>query len=485
MLDYILAKYRPDPDLPARAFKLLLNRKMLFGELYDVLPYHFHDENNAGNDYIPLKERKPSVRSNLVKTVVDDSVSLLFSEGHFPEVSSGDDTLDDALGQIIKDAKVKDVMIDAATRGSVGSVAILVRFLSRRVFLSVMETTYLTPTWKRDEPDVLERITELRKTTGRELRDAGYTVADEKLDTVYLFKREWTTSEEVWFAPLERSEWQDRKPFTVDAERTRQHTLGFVPVIWIKNLPGGDEIDGEATFPRAAVSTVVDIDYQMSQAGRGLKYSSDPTLLIKEPAFSDDKVVRSASNAITVNADGDAKLLEISGTASAAVIEYVNSLRGMALEAMHGNRTNADKLSAATSGRALELMHQALIWLADRLRSSYGEGALLSLYRMIIAGAQKYPITINGEQLALPTGKQLRLRWPSWFPPTEQDQLAGAQAIESRIKSGTMSVETAVTVTAADFDIEDIPQEMALIDADRKRILADMPEAQVTANASV
>ena len=69
-----------------------------------------------------------------------------------------------------------------------------------------------------------------------------------------------------------------------------------------------------------------------------------------------------------VSEKGDARLLEIGGTASAAVIEYVRTLRELALESVHGNRANADRLTAAQSGRALELMNQGLIWLADNLR---------------------------------------------------------------------------------------------------------------------
>jgi hypothetical protein len=81
-------------------------------------------------------------------------------------------------------------------------------------------------------------------------------------------------------------------------------------------------------------------------------------LLIKEPASSDNEIVKGAGNALVVSEKGDAKLLEIGGTASAAVIEYVRTLRELALESVHGNRANADRLTAAQSGRALELMNQ-------------------------------------------------------------------------------------------------------------------------------
>ena len=154
-------------------------------------------------------------------------------------------------------------------------------------------------------------------------------------------------------------------------------------MVWVRNLPGpsstGDPADGACTF-RAAIETQIEIDYQLSQAGRGLKYSSDPTLLIKEPATTDNEIIKGAGNALVVTEKGDAKLLEIGGTASAAVIEYVRTLREFALESVHGNRANADRLTAAQSGRALELLNQGLVWLADNLRTSYGEARCCHLH---------------------------------------------------------------------------------------------------------
>src|SRR6185437_5581811 len=173
----------------------------------------------------------------------------------------------------------------------------------------------------------------------------------------------------------------------IDEARTVHHGLGFVPLVWVRNLPGpsatGDANDGACTF-RAAIETQIDIDYQLSQAGRGLKYSSDPTLLIKEPATSDSEIIKGAGNALVVSEKGDARLLEIGGTASSAVIEYVRTLRELALESIHGSRASPERLTAAQSGRALELLNQGLIWLADNMRTSYGEAGLLPLARLIV-----------------------------------------------------------------------------------------------------
>ena len=338
------------------------------------------------------------------------------------------------------------------------------------MFISVLPSMHLTPTWKPEEPDTLAAVTERRKVTGKQLQDAGYSIPDEDQATQFWFSRLWSDDEETWLTPVKVT---DKDAVAVrDDLRSVQHGLGFVPIIWIKNLPGGDEIDGAPTFTRDALATVIEIDYQYSQAGRGLRYSSDPTLLIKEPTFSGREMIRSASNAITVDKDGDAKLLEINGSAASAVLEYVKALRETAIESMHGNRSNADKLSAAQSGRALELMHQALIWLSDKLRSSYGEGALLSLLKMIIKGAQRYPITIDGKAKPLNPSAQIGLTWPAWFPATADDKNTLALAIQSHRASGTLSVETAVASIASIYDIENVQAELAKIKADQAEAMS-------------
>ncbi|MFC4526404.1 phage portal protein [Dyella halodurans] len=475
MLETLRKQLPADKDLPARAARIDLLMRVLDGTIYDVLQYEFHQEQNGAGEYVRLCERRPSVRTGIIRTVVDDSVSLLFSEGHFPTVQAENERVVEALKAVTKDMQLNLIMVDAATRGSVGSICIWIRFLSKRVFATVLDTGMLTPIWKKDEPDVLERVEERRKVTGKQLTAAGYAGMDDA--TTYWFQRHWDASAETWFVPLPVSD-AEAQP-AVDEGKTVTHNLGFVPMVWIKNLPGGNDIDGQATFDDDAVNTVMEADYQLSQAGRGLKYSSEPTLLLKEPAQSEGNFVRSATNAIVVDKDGDAKLLEINGTASEAVIKYVEKLRELAIEHLHGNRSNADKLSAAQSGRALELLHQPLIWLADRLRVTYGEGGLLKLYRMIVAGSQKFPLTIDGENFGkLDTSPKLSLNWPAWFPPTAGDLQTLAQALSELIDGGVLSRQTAIKSIAAVFDIEDVAAEQLLIDAERKKLLAELPTPQ-------
>lgn len=465
MFDTICNLIPRDTDYSPRTRALDILRRVLNGTFYDVLPYQFHEERTAAGEYIPLRNRRPSVRYALCRVVVEDSVSLLFSEGHFPTIDSSDRDVATVLADIVKETRLNQVMVDAALRGAIGSVAVLLRVLRGRVFFDVIDTVFLTPVWDAASPDTLVSVTEKYKVPGSILATSGYEIAQP--DSDYWFMRRWDVQDEVWYIPCLVS--QPGNP-AVDEARSVHHGLGFVPLVWVRNLPGastsGDPVDGACTF-RAAIETQIEIDYQLSQAGRGLKYSSDPTLLIKEPATSDTEIIKGAGNALVVSENGDAKLLEIGGTASAAVIDYVRTLREMALESVHGNRANADRLTAAQSGRALELMNQGLIWLADNLRISYGEGALLSLARMVLRAAELYPLNVMGQPIPnLDPSTRLTLKWPHWYPATADDRQKDAQTLSTLAAAGQISRETAVKAIADTYDIEDVSAELARIDDD-------------------
>jgi len=464
MFDTLRSLIPRDPDLPARAHEIAVLRHVLDGTLYDALPHEFHTERGPGGEYIPLRLRRPSVRYNLCRVVVEDAVALLFSDSHFPTIDSPDAAVRAALADLIKDTRLNEVMIAAAVAGSVGSVALWLRVLRGRAFVSVLDTVFLTPEWRADAPDELARVTERYKVPGRALAEAGYTIAEP--EATHWFQRVWDEEAETWFLPHPVG--APGSP-AIDPARSVRHGLGFVPIVWVRNLPGpsssGDAADGACTF-RPAIETAIEIDYQLSQAGRGLKYASDPTLLIKEPAAADGKLLRGAANALVVSEKGDAKLLEIGGTATQAVIAYVRTLREFALESMHGSRASAERLAAAQSGRALELMNQGLIWLADRLRVSYGEGALLTLARMLLRASRVYPLRALGAPLPpLDPAARLSLKWPRWYAPSAEDRERDARTLATLAAAGHISRESAVQAIADTYDIADVPAEIARIAA--------------------
>lgn len=465
MFETICELIPQDADIAARARTLDILNRVLAGRLYDVLPYQFHEERSVSGEYIPLRQRRPSVRYNLCRIVVEDSVALLFSEGHFPTIDCADTRARAVLAEVIKEARLNLVLTEAAIRGAVGSVALLLQVLEGRVFVQVLPTACLTPIWDPKQPDTLQRVVERYKVSGGHLASIGYAIDDP--GATYWFEREWNADSEIWFQPQLVGNDASR---LVDDCRSVCHGLGFVPIVWIRNLPGfsstGDAADGACTFS-AAIESQIEIEYQLSQAGRGLKYSSDPTLLIKEPISRDNQIIKGAANALIVSEKGDARLLEIGGTASAAVMEYVRSLREFALESMHGSRANADRLTAAQSGRALEMMNQGLIWLADNLRTSYGETALLSLARMVLRASQVYRLRVMDREVEpLDPCIPLTLKWPRWYAPTADDRQKDAMTLATLVSGGELSRETAVKALADTYDIEDVPSELARIAAE-------------------
>lgn len=64
-------------------------------------------------------------------------------------------------------------------------------------------------------------------------------------------------------------------------------------------------------------------------------------------------------------------------------------------------------------------MHQPLIWLADRMRTSYGEHGLLSLLRMVVAVRSRMELRFrDGEAVPeLVPAALVSLRWPPVVPP--------------------------------------------------------------------
>jgi hypothetical protein len=465
MFDTLCDLVPRDNDYPDRVRILTILTRLLQGKIYDVLPYHFHEERSESGEYIPLRQRRPSVRYPLCRIVVEDSVSLLFSEGHFPTIDSSDRTVRSVFANIVKETRLNLLMTEAAMTGAKGSVALLLRVLKGRIFVDVLDTTYLTPTWDPTEPDTLARVDERYKVAGGDLIRNGYDIDDP--DGQYWFSRCWDRDGEIWFEPIPVDK-PSRPP--IDTIRSVSHRLGAVPIVWIKNLPGepatGDKSDGACTFA-AAMHSQVEIDYQLSQVGRGLKYSSDPTLLLKDPTLPDGELIKGAGNALIVSEKGDARLLEIGGTASAAVIEYVRTLRELALESIHGNRASPDKVAAAQSGRALELLNQGLIWLADNLRTSYGEVGLLQLARLIVRASQTYTLVVFGEEIAsLDSTASISLKWPRWYPTTADDRQKDVQSLTSLVAAGCIGRETALKAIASYYDIEHVEDQSLLATPD-------------------
>ncbi|CAI9121037.1 phage portal protein [Brytella acorum] len=439
--------YVAPPGLPARAARLLALERVLSGTQYDVLPNPFSRERSGAGEYIPLALRRPSVRTNLCRIVVDEAVSLLFGDTHWPSLVAADSRTVRGLVAFARDVGLPSLMTEGAIRGAVGSVAILFEVAHHVPRLSILNTAYLTPRWDTQTGILLE-VVERYQVIGHVLAEQGHVITSDMLEAHFWWKRVWDVDSCTVFVPTPLGE----EPSVPDTLRSIHHGLGFVPIVWTRNLSttGMGEPDGECTFERA-IDTVIEADYLLSQAGRGLKYGSDPTLVLKTNGFPENDVRQGgAASALTLPPEGDAKLLEINGNAAGAVLAHYRELRQLVLEQLHGNRAHGDRLSAGQSGRALEMMSQPLIWLADRLRHSYGEGGLIPIYRMAcrFSSVLEDGLYLGGEMVRSMDPNGLALHWPPWFAPGEMELLSLAQGLVAAWRGGILSRETAVRLYA-------------------------------------
>jgi hypothetical protein len=112
----------------------------------------------------------------------------------------------------------------------------------------------------------------------------------------------------------------------------------------------------------------------------------------------------------------------------------------------------------------LELLNQGLIWLADNLRISYGEVALIQLARLIARASQTYQLVVLGEEIApIDPSVSLSLKWPRWYPSSAEDRQKDAQSLTTLIAAGCISRETVLKAIASSYDIEFLEDENDLV----------------------
>jgi len=459
-----------DKDWSNRESRLHIYKMFLNGTIYDNLS-PFHQEYNSPSDqssYVKLSLRRPSVIYPIPKIIVDETTSMLFSEDHFPIVRCEHEETTNFLRYITDTCNLRYSMLDAAKIGSIGSVCVLIKILEGKYYFEVLGTCDMQPYFNNMRPDELSRIIQRKKTDGSTLSSEGYDIPKEDLKKKFYIQREWTITQEIYYTPWKCEENEGHTP-KIDPSRTTIHNFGFVPAVWIRNTPRTCHIDGDCTFA-PIIDTCVEIDYQLSQLGRLLKYNSDPTLVIKNPGILEGNQLIKGVGSLNLDEKGDAYLLEMSNGATSAVIDYVRCLREFALEAVRGNRANPDKLSAIHSGKALQMLNSPLISFVDELRLSYGEYGLMRIYCMVLSiyKLMKGQLDTGDYKPAdAPCDGHLKLDWPDWYPATPQDKLQQAQTLSSLRKDKIISGETAVTAVADQYNIIDITSELEAIQDER------------------
>lgn len=436
--------------------RLDLYDRLLDGTFYDHLKYAFYDEmegSGEGRSLIPIAERRPSAQFRLPRMVSRWSARKLFAGRHRPKIrlpkgTDGKQTKNSKplanLNGMLRRARFWQTMAEAVLRGSVGSVGVTFRVedtgAKARLVLTVWKAKYCQPSF--DEFRQLAQLRIAYHTSGAGLM-AGGTTKDHNgaaiaATSTYWFIRDYTKESEVTYAPPLKDEWNPCDGFVGDAsknlipgpDKTVEHKLGFVPGHWFINLAGGEGEDGDCTWSDA-IPNSIEMDYTLSQLGRGTRYNAAPQLVVIGNLLNGE-ITRGPMSALQVGAGykeedgqtigaGDAKLLEMTGTGIKAGLELIDKLRNFALEQIAAARKDPDKMKAPLSGRAMEYLDEESNDLVMDLRSQYGEDGALVLIRKIALAA----VLMNDKEAGT-----LKLQWPRLFQPTPDELFALVQALQ-------------------------------------------------------
>lgn len=399
--------------------------RTLMGNQYAHLRYPFYFEVDPSNkQYIPLNERRPSVIYRLGASVVQDTVDKLFSGRHWPHYKGQNESLIEELETLTRKTNLEPAMRKAAFIGSIGSSFVTFKFVNNVLSFDVWNPKNCLPVF--DETGELEEVKIFYKAKVDSLLALGYKLNEQQVAAGDLWwGKRYTKTEEILYVPSTEADPPAWDEWPVDQARSKAHDLGFVPGRWIENLPGGVFPDGACTFENLLEMTV-EIDYQLSQAGRGFKYSAAPQLAVRGLANMEIRpngrtIVRSPANILEltpgddVTKPGDAKLLEMQGQGLRATMEYVKLLRGYALETTKGSRKDPERLTAIPmSGKAMEALEEELLDLVQSLRESYGDHGLLPLLKLVMRAGEKLGIVKNYNEKDF---DDIQLLWPKVFLP--------------------------------------------------------------------
>lgn len=434
-----------------RFWRLERYDRLLSGTFYSHLPYAFYDEvegTRGMERMVPMANRRPSTQYRIPTMVARMTARKLFAGRHVPRVKHPDTASQKFARRVCRRAKLYQMMMDIAVAGSVGSVAatfvVYGKGDNQRVKICYYNAKFCEPSF--DTKGELSRLV-VQYVTDRNALIAlgdGHGISEQDPNQSFWFRREWTTDQEITYQPVPHSDWNpvdgwsaaaDQTSWTEWEEQTTSHGLGFVPGHWFKNLAGGTGIDGCSTWG-PAIPNSIDIDYTLSQIGRGVRYNAAPQLVVIGETLAvgaaagggnDADITRDPMTYIRLPAGfknedgdeygrGDAKLLEMTGTGIEAGLKYVDKVRKDALEQITAARKDPEQMKGPMSGRAMEYLDDDWHDLVMELRTAYGEEGMLCLLRKMVAACAREAGTNIDYKV-----DGLMLRWPRLFQPTPTD----------------------------------------------------------------
>lgn len=417
---------------------------------------------------LPLRDKAPSVRLRLNKTVVDTLNSHLFGRARQPSFKiEGDPRVDGALQALLADSRLATHLLSLGRIGMLtGTVVLGLHAYEGAIDWTVSVGARVTPKFGRQDRTRARELG-LAFDDLLELDEVWRTYDEDALgQTVETWRRRtWTVEETIEYAPIpgpirraEELAWE------VDVEASVRHDLGFVPAEWISNLPVTDDIDGAPVVDLPEFELEDEINYTLSQTGRGIRYNQEPTLALINAALDKSEVLKRGSHQtldlkpdrhLGEGVSASAQLLEMQGEGSRVAMEYVQKLADFFYQCARVVIHDPDRAGGVLSGVALQRVKEPMLALIDEIRPQYGHGIARALAKALAAqGVARYGAA------------QVSVSWPQIVEPTLDDVLTLVTLLREARDAGWVTRKTVLQRLAPYMGLGDVATYIDELDAE-------------------
>jgi len=450
-----------------------------FGDLVDIRP----------DDYVPMKRRRPLVRMDLAKVIVESLTAMIFGSDHWPTVAvPGDPEAEDFARELCRASRLPVRMIEARNLGGACGTAILSwGFVQGRPLVEVHQPAHV---------EVLEWASWPERRPAKAIKVYPYErrvwdVEGKPRDKTYYYARYWDDTVDVTWREVPEDvaatgQWT-RTPAVVV-----RHDAGICPVYLVQNLPNSAAVDGWSDF-EGQEEGCDSIDVLLSATVTGTTSNVDPTVVIKDTRSNNEGVVRKGTGH-AIYAPGGANYLELSGSAVGAARELLRDLRQYELDKAGVVILDAEKMSGAgISAAAMRTRYARMLAKCDLLLEQYGPVVTAIIGDMLTVARRLRTVRVGPDgvrywsKVDLPprieeteegtvavertpgVSSNVTLSWPPYFPATWQDRKeAAATAKDASGGQQVISRKTAVQAVAGLFGVEDVAREIEAIEEDQE-----------------
>jgi len=435
--------------------------------------------------YVPMKRRKPCVSLRMAKVITKRLTTMIFGHDRFPTICiDGDSEAEDYIREIAKVAKLRTKMVEARDKGgATGTVILSWGFAEGKPVVDVHSSALVEVLeWADYENRVPAKVLKAYDFRKRVFRDDG-----KPEDKTFWSVRYWDTNIDRSWEPIpdeiaQSAGWQAWPSSTI------VHGHGKCPLVWVQNIPDGDDIDGVCDAD-GQHEDFDEMDRLASATERGTILNVDPTLVIKDRKGKAETIVRKGSGHV-IYSPGGAQYLELQGQAVEAAKSLLTTIKQTELDEAEVVLLDPEKLSGAgVSAASLKVRYMAMLAKCDVLRDQYGE-AMVEVLKAMLETARQLSTPVptdegvrtwshvelapridDGVEIERTPGSSsnVHLKWPPYFPATWEDRRIGVEtATKATGGKQVMAQRTAIELIAPMMDVESVDKELERIEEDQE-----------------